>query len=38
MPGPPVVVCEGDTVVVDVMNKMPTQSFAMHWHGNNQTK
>nr|AKN21383.1 multicopper oxidase 5 [Nilaparvata lugens] len=33
MPGPSIQVCQGDTVVVDVVNKMAGRSTAVHWHG-----
>ncbi len=33
MPGPPVAVCAGDRVIVDVRNHLPTESFSVHWHG-----
>ena len=34
MPGEPVVVCLGDTVKVKVHNKLHTETFSIHWHGN----
>ena len=33
MPGPPVIVCRGDTVDVTVFNHLNTASFTLHWHG-----
>ncbi len=33
MPGPPIVVCLGDKVIVDVFNQMPTEALTIHWHG-----
>ena len=33
MPGPPVVVCQGDDVLVDVYNRMPGDSTSIHFHG-----
>ena len=26
-------VCEGDEVVVDVINHLPSESTSIHWHG-----
>ncbi|KAF4524251.1 hypothetical protein B566_EDAN008797 [Ephemera danica] len=33
MPGPAIEVCEGDTVVVDVDNRVQGHSTSIHWHG-----
>ncbi|XP_069128829.1 uncharacterized protein [Argopecten irradians] len=33
LPGPAINVCEGDTVVVNLHNKMAGQSMSIHWHG-----
>ncbi|XP_068243052.1 uncharacterized protein [Palaemon carinicauda] len=33
MPGPQIQVCEGDRVVVDVKNSLPSEGLTMHWHG-----
>ncbi len=33
MPGPPVVVCKGDTVVVDVINQLQGSTTSLHFHG-----
>ncbi|XP_069937854.1 uncharacterized protein [Cherax quadricarinatus] len=33
MPGPPIQVCHGDRVVVDVKNSLHDESLTMHWHG-----
>ncbi|XP_069675441.1 uncharacterized protein [Periplaneta americana] len=33
LPGPSIQVCYGDKIVVDVKNKMPSQSTTIHWHG-----
>lgn len=33
MPGPPIQVCEGDRVVVDVKNSLHDEGMTMHWHG-----
>ncbi|XP_058815633.1 uncharacterized protein LOC131679093 [Topomyia yanbarensis] len=36
MPGPPIIVCRNDTIVVDVSNDMEGLSSAIHWHGFHQ--
>ncbi|KAL1123321.1 hypothetical protein AAG570_002407 [Ranatra chinensis] len=36
LPGPAILVCENDSVVVNVMNAMSTRSTTIHWHGINQ--
>ncbi|XP_054289587.1 uncharacterized protein LOC129004903 isoform X2 [Macrosteles quadrilineatus] len=36
LPGPSIQVCQGDTVVVDVVNQMPGRSMTIHWHGLHQ--
>ena len=33
MPGPPVMVCEGDRVVVDVENNLAAEVTSLHFHG-----
>ena len=33
MPGEPVIVCHGDTVVVRVKNKLHTETTSVHFHG-----
>ena len=33
MPGPSVVVCKGDTLVVEVINKLQTEITSVHFHG-----
>ena len=33
MPGEPVIVCQGDTVVVRVKNKLHTETTSVHFHG-----
>ncbi|XP_042205470.1 L-ascorbate oxidase-like [Homarus americanus] len=33
MPGPPIQVCQGDRVVVDVKNLMYSGGLTVHWHG-----
>ena len=33
MPGPPVVVCQGDEVLVDVYNHLNGDSTSIHFHG-----
>lgn len=34
IPGPPIQVCEGDTIEVDVVNQMVnTEGVTIHWHG-----
>ncbi|XP_076673352.1 uncharacterized protein LOC143371730 [Andrena cerasifolii] len=33
MPGPPIEVCQGDRVTVDVINLLHSESTTMHWHG-----
>lgn len=32
IPGPSIDVCEGDKIVVDVINKMDSE-LTIHWHG-----
>ncbi|CAG9861310.1 unnamed protein product [Phyllotreta striolata] len=38
LPGPAIEVCQHDTIVVDVHNKMLSESTIMHWHGIHQKK
>ncbi|XP_033743202.1 laccase-1-like [Pecten maximus] len=33
LPGPAIHVCEGDTVVVNLHNKMAGEGMSVHWHG-----
>lgn len=33
MPGPTINVCEGDRVIVDVINQMDGEELSFHWHG-----
>ena len=33
MPGPPLIVCVGDTIVVRVVNLLKTETTSIHWHG-----
>ena len=33
LPGSPLSVCEGDRVVVDLVNKLPSTTTSIHWHG-----
>ena len=33
MPGPPVAVCKGDQVIVEINNKLHTEVTTMHFHG-----
>ncbi|KAG6448378.1 hypothetical protein O3G_MSEX005450 [Manduca sexta] len=32
-PGPPIYACVNDVIVVEVTNRIPGQSIAVHWHG-----
>ena len=34
MPGPPIVACKGDHIVVDVVNKMHSRTTSVNFHGN----
>nr|XP_012152944.1 PREDICTED: laccase-1-like isoform X2 [Megachile rotundata]XP_012152945.1 PREDICTED: laccase-1-like isoform X2 [Megachile rotundata] len=38
MPGPPIEVCQGDRVIVDVINSLHSESTTMHWHGQHHVK
>ncbi|XP_065081288.1 uncharacterized protein LOC135703864 [Ochlerotatus camptorhynchus] len=38
MPGPPIFVCRGDTIVIDVTNAMEGMSATIHWHGFHQVE
>ncbi|KOC68923.1 Laccase-4 [Habropoda laboriosa] len=38
MPGPPIEVCQGDRVIVDVINLLHSESTTMHWHGQHHVK
>lgn len=33
LPGPPIDVCEGDRVIIDVKNCMDGAGLTLHWHG-----
>ncbi|XP_011645340.1 laccase-1-like isoform X2 [Pogonomyrmex barbatus] len=33
MPGPSIEVCQGDKIIVDMINLLHTESTTMHWHG-----
>ncbi|XP_018402155.1 PREDICTED: laccase-4-like [Cyphomyrmex costatus] len=33
MPGPPIEVCQGDRIIVDMINLLVAESTTMHWHG-----
>ncbi|CAG9860191.1 unnamed protein product [Phyllotreta striolata] len=33
LPGPSIEVCQNDTVVVDVINKLENEATTIHWHG-----
>ncbi|KAK3595589.1 hypothetical protein CHS0354_009546 [Potamilus streckersoni] len=37
MPGPPIIVYEGQEVIVHVKNKLKSESVTIHWHGLHQT-
>ncbi|KAK3595588.1 hypothetical protein CHS0354_009545 [Potamilus streckersoni] len=37
MPGPPIIVYEGQQVIVHVKNKLKSDSVTIHWHGLHQT-
>lgn len=32
-PGPPIVACVNDIIIVEVTNRIPGQDLAIHWHG-----
>ena len=32
-PGHTISVCRGDKIVVDLTNKLPSETTTMHWHG-----
>ena len=34
VPGPPIEVDEGDTVVVHMYNNLDNAAVTLHWHGN----
>ncbi|KAH0560390.1 oxidoreductase OpS5-like [Cotesia glomerata] len=36
LPGPSIQVCEGDTVIVNVINNFASDSATIHWHGIHQ--
>ena len=33
LPGPDIVVCRGDRVEVEVVNRLPATTTSIHWHG-----
>ncbi|XP_072743518.1 uncharacterized protein [Anoplolepis gracilipes] len=33
MPGPSIEVCQGDRIIVDMVNMLHSESTTMHWHG-----
>ncbi|XP_032682635.1 laccase-1-like isoform X2 [Odontomachus brunneus] len=33
LPGPPIEVCQGDKIIVDMINMLHSGSTTMHWHG-----
>ncbi|XP_011300938.1 laccase-1 [Fopius arisanus] len=33
LPGPGIEICQGDRLIVDVINSLTTESTSMHWHG-----
>ena len=33
MPGPPIIVCKGDKVIVEVHNKLHSEVTSLHFHG-----
>ncbi|XP_076235891.1 uncharacterized protein LOC143180212 [Calliopsis andreniformis] len=33
IPGPTIQVCQGDFIVVDVLNKIDSEALSIHWHG-----
>ena len=37
-PGPTIRAREGDTVVVELKNQMPTENVVIHWHGIRQVQ
>ncbi|XP_044258948.1 laccase-5-like isoform X2 [Tribolium madens] len=36
MPGPSIEVCLGDEVIIDVVNRLSSDSTTIHWHGHHQ--
>uniref|UniRef100_A0A905QW98 Plastocyanin-like domain-containing protein n=2 Tax=Rhodnius prolixus TaxID=13249 RepID=A0A905QW98_RHOPR len=36
IPGPSIQVCQGDKIVVDLENHLPSDSASIHWHGMRQ--
>ncbi|CAK9821202.1 LCC4 [Anthophora plagiata] len=38
MPGPSIEVCQGDRIIVDVVNLLHSESTTMHWHGQHHVK
>jgi FtsP/CotA-like multicopper oxidase with cupredoxin domain len=37
-PGPTISAQQGDTIIVEVNNRLITESFAIHWHGIRQVE
>ncbi|XP_077299198.1 uncharacterized protein LOC143920267 [Arctopsyche grandis] len=33
LPGPPIEVCQGDLIIITVMNLLHSDTFSIHWHG-----
>ena len=33
MPGPSIVVCKHDTVILDLVNELATEATSIHFHG-----
>lgn len=33
MPGPPLIVYEGQQLIINVVNKLPSEQVTIHWHG-----
>ncbi|KAL0106109.1 hypothetical protein PUN28_016084 [Cardiocondyla obscurior] len=38
MPGPPIEVCQGDRIIVDMVNLLHAESTTMHWHGQHHVR
>ncbi|XP_076296818.1 uncharacterized protein LOC143217023 [Lasioglossum baleicum] len=38
LPGPHIEVCQGDRIIVDVINLLHSESTTMHWHGQHHVK
>ncbi|XP_073992965.1 uncharacterized protein isoform X2 [Rhodnius prolixus] len=37
IPGPSIIVCENDRIIVNVKNQLRTETLSIHWHGIHQT-